>query len=308
MNVLVIGNPVAGAGKAGRRAERLVRLLERRGHAVEWRLTRGRGEARRHVGDLEGKVDCIVVAGGDGTVNEVINGLADPRATPITHMALGTANLLARELGIPRDPEALVEVVERGATRHVDLGRLDGSRFLLVASSGFDSMVTERIQRSGKKPHRYAGYFAPLLRTLAEYRPPRLEVSVDAGEPLTGGLAVVSNIRNYGGLFSVTDRARCDSGHLDVCVFPRAEIRDLLRYARAARAARVSRLEGVEYRTGRRVHIASPEPVPVQVDGDHWCETPIDIDLEPSVVPILVPPQPSAAAVLLDPATVTAIP
>ena len=118
----------------------------------------------------------------------------------------------------------------------------------------------------------------------------------------------MSNIRNYGGLFSITDRARCDSGHLDVCVFPRAGVRDLLRYARAARAARVSRLDGVEYRTGRRVRIASPEPVPVQVDGDHWGETPVDIDLEPSVVPILVPSQPAAAAIPLDPATVTAIP
>jgi diacylglycerol kinase (ATP) len=289
VNVGVIGNPVAGAGKAGRRAERLVRLLERRGHSVEWRLTRSRGEARRHAGDLEGKVDCVVVAGGDGTVNEVVNGLADPGATPITHMAMGTANLLARELGIPSDPEALVRVVERGATRRVDLGRLDESRFLLVASSGFDSMVTERIQRRGKKPNRYAGYFAPLLLTLAEYAPPRLEVSIEDGEPLLGALAVVSNIRNYGGLFSITDRARCDSGHLDVCVFPRAGFRDLLRYARAARAARVSRLEEVVYRTGRRVRIASAEPVPVQVDGDHWGETPIDIDLEPSVVPILVP-------------------
>jgi YegS/Rv2252/BmrU family lipid kinase len=308
VNVLVIGNPVAGTGKAGRRAERLVRLLERRGHAVEWRLTRRPGEARRHVGDLEGKVDCIVVAGGDGTVNEVVNGLADPAATPLTHMALGTANLLARELGIPRDPEALVEVVERGATRRIDLARVAQSRFLLVASSGFDAMVTERIQRSGKKPQRYSGYFVPLLRTLAEYRPPRLDVSVEAGEPLTGALVVVSNIRNYGGLFSIADRARCDSGHLDVCVFPRAEVRDLLRYARAARAARVSRLEGVEYRTGRRVRIASAEPVPVQVDGDHWGVTPIDIDLEPSRVPILVPPQPAAAAILIEPAAVTAIP
>lgn len=292
----MIGNPVAGTGKAGRRAERLVRLLERRGHAVEWRLTRRRGEARRHAGDLEGKVDRIVVAGGDGTVNEVMNGLADPAATPLTHMALGTANLLARELGIPRDPEALVEVVERGATRRIDLARLDGHRFLLVASSGFDSMVTERIHRSGEKPQRYAGYFAPLVRTLAAYRPPRLEVRVEAEEPLTGALVVVSSIRNYGGLFSITDRARCDSGHLDVCVFPSASIGDLLRYARAARSARVSRLEGVAYRTGRRVRIASPEPVPVQVDGDHWGETPVDIDLEPIRVPILVPPPLSATA------------
>jgi YegS/Rv2252/BmrU family lipid kinase len=291
VNVLVIGNPVAGAGEAGRRAERLVRLLEQRGHTVAWRLTRRRGEACRLVGDFEGKVDRIVVAGGDGTVNEVINGLADPTATPLTHMALGTANLLSSELGIPRDPEALVEVVERGATRHIDLGRLDGHRFLLLASSGFDAMVTERIQRSGRKPHRYSGYFAPLVRTLATYRPPRLEVRVGAGEPLTGALVVVSSIRNYGGLFSITDRARCDSGHLDVCVFPHASIGDLLRYARAARAARVSRLEGVAYHTGRRVHIASPEPVPVQVDGDHWGETPVDIDLEPSRVPILVPSQ-----------------
>jgi len=150
MKVLVVVNPIAGGGAAARGAERLVRLLEGRGHAVECFSTRSPQEAGEGVRKREsqGCLDCIVVAGGDGTVNDVVNGLEDPSRIPLAHLAYGTANMLARELRIPRDPGALVSLVERGASRRIDLGRAGSRRFLLVASSGFDAMVTRAISRT----------------------------------------------------------------------------------------------------------------------------------------------------------------
>jgi len=291
MKVLVVVNPIAGGGAAARGAERLVRRLGDRGHAVECFSTRSPEEAGERVRkrESEGDLDRIVVAGGDGTVNDVLNGLEDPSRIPLAHLAYGTANMLARELGIPRDPEALAALVERGTCRRLDLGRAGSRRFLLVASSGFDAMVTRAISRTRRGTLGYPGYARPILRALRHYRAPRLRVYVDGAEPLPGALAVVSNIRNYGGIFSIADRARPDSGVLDICVFSGGRVGDLLRYACAAGARRVSRLPDVAYRTGRRIVIEAQEPTAVQIDGDYRGTTPLSIEVDASVVPILTP-------------------
>lgn len=291
MKVLVVVNPIAGGGAAAGGAERVVRLLEGRGHEVECFSTRNPEEAGERVRkrELEGGLDRIVVAGGDGTVNDVLNGLEDPSRIPLAHLAYGTANMLARELRIPRDPGALAALVESGGCRRLDLGRAGSRRFLLVASSGFDAMVTRAVSRTRRGALGYPGYARPILQALRQYRAPQLRVTVGGAEPLSGALAIVSNIRNYGGIFSVADRARPDSGVLDVCVFSGERVGDLLRYVFAAGARRVSRLPDVTYRTGRRIAIEAREPTAVQIDGDYRGTTPLSIEVDPSVVPILTP-------------------
>jgi diacylglycerol kinase (ATP) len=291
VKILVVVNPIAGGGAAARGAERVARLLEGRGHSVECFSARDPREAGERVRqrESEGDLDRIVVAGGDGTVNDVLNGLEDPSRVPLAHLAHGTANMLARELRIPRDPGALAALVERGACRRLDLGRAGSRRFLLVASSGFDAMVTRALSRDRRGTLGYPGYARPILQALRHYRAPQLRVSIDGAEPLSGALAIVSNIRNYGGIFSVADRARPDSGVLDVCVFSGERVVDLLRYVFAAGARRVSRLPDVTYRTGRRIAIEAREPTAVQIDGDYRGTTPLAIQVDPSVVPILTP-------------------
>ena len=296
MRILSIANPVAGGGRARSGAEALAALLEARGHQVERFYTRGAGDARRRAAELEDAVDRIVAVGGDGTLNEIVNGLADPSRTPLTQMPFGTANILAREMGIPFSAEAVADVVERGATRRLDLGTIGQQRFLLLVSSGFDAEVTRVIRATRKGTLGFLGYVVPILRAAARYRPPRLRVRLDGGEPLPAALVLASNVRNYGGLFTIADRARCDSGQLDVCLFERATRLDIARIGIAGRSGRVSQLPGVAYRTARRVEIEADEPVPVQVDGDYWGETPVALELEPGVVPILVPPGAGADA------------
>jgi diacylglycerol kinase family enzyme len=197
--------------------------------------------------------------------------------------------MLARELRIPREPRALAALVEGGSCRRLDLGRAGSRRFLLVASSGFDAMVTRAISRTRRGTLGYTGYAGPIWRAVRQYRAPGLRVSIDGAPPLEGALAIVSNIRNYGGIFSIADRARPDSGVLDVCVFSGERIADLVRYAFAAGMRRVSRLPDLAYRTGRRIAIEAEEPTAVQIDGDYRGTTPLSIEVEPSVVPVLAP-------------------
>jgi len=287
MRVLVIENPAAGSGRAQRRAAGLVSALERRGHRVEWLLTERPGDARRLAGEREGRVDCIVAAGGDGTLNEVLNGLADPARTPLAPLALGTANMLARELGIPVEAEALAARVETESVRRVDMGRVGDTRFLCVVGVGFDAMVTERVARTRRGRLGYRGYVVPIASTFARYRPPRLTARLDGGESVACELAIVGNLRDYGGVLRVTASASCDSGRLDACLFRSARRTELLRYALEASRGRLASDPGVDCRTATRIEIDAARPVPVQVDGEAWGHTPIAIEVEPGAVPIL---------------------
>ena len=288
MNVTLIANPVAGSGRADRQIQKLVQILDRRGHHVEIFITQAAGDARRCASRIETDTGTIVVAGGDGTLNEVLNGIADPSHTSIALLPTGTANVLAHELGLPNKPEDVAGILDQGVVRKLDMGMIGDRRFLLLVSAGFDAMVTEKIQR-GRKGLGYCGYVLPLLGVLAHYRAPELMITVDGHEELNGAIVVVSNVRNYGGIFSIADLACCDSGHLDVCIFPRGTIPALCRYAVSALRGKVSSLAEVAYLTGKRVRMESEEPVAVEVDGDYFGTTPVVVDVKPACVPILVP-------------------
>lgn len=294
MKILIVANPIAGGGRGRAAAERLAARLRARGHALELFFTDAPDAARRRLAcaaDVAG-LDRIVAVGGDGTLADVVNALPEPGRVPLALLATGTANMLARELGLPREPEALAELVERGSVRHLDLARSAGRRMLMNASAGFDALVVQTLALRRTGALGFRGYALPILRALGRYHPPRLAVVVDGGpggcETLPAELAIVCNLRNYGGLFCVAESARADDGLLDVVAFPRARIPDLPRFVLAARRGRVSRLPGVACRTATRVRVTG-EPVPVQIDGDWRGSVPLELEVEPGALPVLAP-------------------
>ena len=297
MRVLIIGNPIAGVGRAGRRVGELGRLLQDRGCEVTTRLTRGSGDARAFAESVGGDVDCLVIAGGDGTIHEAVNGLADPSGTPIAILGVGTANLLARDLDLPRTPHGVADLIQHGRTRMPDPGLIGGERrFFAVASAGLDAMVIRALHGTRRGALGFGGYPLPILKAISRYRPPRLRVSVEGGRPVEGAWVVVANTFTYAGFLSVADRARCDSGRLDVVVFPRGSLPALARYAWAGWRRRVSKLTGVSYLTGVSVRIDSSDPVDVEVDGEYYGVTPIDIALQTAAAPVLTLVSPGSTA------------
>jgi len=290
VKILVVANPAAGSGRGRTRVTALVRALQARGHSVERFATRRAGDARRCVAEAEGAVDCIVAAGGDGTLNEVVNGLSDPGATALAPLALGTANMLAGALGVPRAPAALADAIEGGGIRRIDLGKVGASRFLGVVGAGFDAMVTEAVRSTRRGSLGYPGYALPILRTLATYTAPRLLVRLDGAPAIACGFAIVAKLANYGGLFAVTPDAQPDSGRLHVCLFRDASIAGLVRIVWPARRGTLAARSDCVVASAERIEIdADGPPVAVQLDGDAWGATPISVTLAPRVVPMVVP-------------------
>jgi YegS/Rv2252/BmrU family lipid kinase len=289
MKILVIGNPVAGRGKALQRILRFVGLLEGKGHDVETFLTEKAGDAAERASRVSSDVERLVVAGGDGTINEVLNGLRDPSAVPLVLLASGTANMPARDLGLRAGPEATAELVSDGEVRMLDMGLVGDRRFLSVLSAGFDAAVTKVLhERRGKKLG-YVGYSSPIIRAALRHRPVELEVIVDGGDPIKGKVVMLLKVRNYGGFFVFADDARPDSGCFHVRVFPEGSIASLLRYALAGLSRRTESLGDVVKLTGRTVRIESEHPVPVEIDGDYFGITPVTATIKPAAVPVIAP-------------------
>ncbi len=290
MRIMIIGNPAAGTGRAVQSIRRLESCLRRRGCQPQTVLTEVRGQATELARQVDGDVDCLVVAGGDGTIHETVNGLADPTRTPIAILRVGTANILAKDLKLPRDVDMLADSIVRRRIRRLDLGLLGaGRRFLMVVSCGFDASVIRSIHENRSSARGPWGYPLPIFRTMRRYRAPRLRVRVDGAAPIEGALVVAANTSTYAGVMSVADRARPDSGHFDVVVLPRGNVASLMRYAWMSWRRRISRLDGVAYVTGTSVRIESQDDPDVEVDGESYGTTPVELTLQPGAVPVVVP-------------------
>jgi diacylglycerol kinase (ATP) len=312
MKLLVIGNPIAGGGKAGAKMAQLEGVLRQRGHDIEVRRTTARLDAMRWAGELPDDLDRLIVAGGDGTLNEVLNGLDDVGRVPLIQMPAGTANVLVRELRLPWKPTGVADLVESGKVRQLDMGvmsRLDAQhseqedesqltsqRFLVLLSSGFDAMVIEDIHqnRTGKLGAR--GYVMPVLRTLRKREHARLRVTIDEGDQnmqqYDAAMVVVANSQNYAGYFRLADKASMDSGVFDVVMVPKITIGSLARYAWAAKRGKISSMKDVIYVHAKRLRIESEDvhgSVAIEADGEYAGRTPIEVEIKAGAVPMVVP-------------------
>jgi len=290
MRIALLANPVAGRGHGRQRAERLATLLLRRGHKVEFRVTQGPGVAAALAAEIAPETERLVVAGGDGTLNEVVNGLVDPGRIPLAPLAVGTANMLARVLRLPKQPEDLVPFLERAPVQRMDLALANGQRCVGVVGVGFDAWLTQAVQQRRGRRLGFSGWVLPILRTLRHYQPPRLCVCVGDGTPFPSSFAVVANLANYGGLFRLAPEAGPGSGDLQLCSLERARIRDIARVVWPAARGRIARCRGVRMLSTERVRIlAEGAPVPVEIDGDPAGTTPLSVELLPGALPVVAP-------------------
>ncbi|MDY6850231.1 MAG: diacylglycerol kinase family protein [Geoalkalibacter sp.] len=271
--ILLICNPIAG-GNARPAIQRAERYLRDRGYQVEIALTQARGDARRFAEQARGKsYHRIIVAGGDGTLNEVVNGLA-PCTTPLAFLPLGTTNVLALEIGLPRAVEQSCRVALEGSPRPVCLGLADETRFLLMAGIGFDAQVVAGVNANLKKLLGKGAYVVEALAQALRHRPQEVRACLSDGRILTGYGAIISNARCYGGSFQITPRACLSEESLEVFILRTPGLASLVKLSLRMLLRRpVSPALGEIIRT-REVSL-SGDSVSVQLDGDFWGYLPL---------------------------------
>ena len=293
--VLVVVNPAAGRGR-GRLAE-ILRRVAGAGCAVTVRETGGPGDATRIVRHEGPLYDVVAVAGGDGTINEAANGLAELASPPmLAVIPRGTANVLAWEIGLGVDPVRAAHAIADGPPAEIHLGRVNGRHFLLMAGVGFDAAVVAGV---GPRLKRALGKFAYVWRTVVElfrYHYPMFDVSID-GVPYRAASVVVAKAHFYGGRFVCAPEARLTDPTFEVCLFLRGGSWHAMRYAAALALGRLSRLSTIKIVRGRHVVIgslgAAADNEPVQVDGERLGGLPVDITVAPRRLSLLMPGAPN---------------
>ena len=264
--LFVIFNPVA----RGEKSRRVQRFLESKaGSLVTLTPTQRAGEAQSLAARAVAEgYKVIVAAGGDGTINEVINGIGTS-GVALGVLPFGTVNVFAHELRIPRKLDAAWAVIHGGHTRTIDLARAqaNGSTryFVQLAGVGFDAHAVRTASWELKKKIGPLSYVWAGLKALSKPHPP-IEVSANGSGPLGSGVAVlVGNGRFYGGPFALFPRARMDDGLLDICVFEKVGYWDVLRYGQGIlRGAHID-LGDVKYFQAESLDVPHNRSDPVRV-------------------------------------------
>lgn len=294
--LLVIYNPVAGSRRGRkRRYEAVLARLRAADCEITVRETTHRGDAEAFAATLtRAASDLLVVAGGDGTINEVVNGLtANPRsaaALPLGIIPLGTANVLAIEIGLGLSPAAIAEALVAGMARPISLGEANGRRFLLMAGVGFDAHVVAGVDGRLKRWLGKGAYIWETLRQFRSYPFPRFRLVID-GEETAAYSVIAANARHYGGRFVIAEAASLETPSLEVCLFDRGGRWQAMRFAAALVLGQLPRLASVRHLRCRQLAIAGPAEDPVQGDGDIVASLPVQIRVLPDALSLVFPPR-----------------
>lgn len=280
----IILNPAAKGDQARKTLSQMVKLVPE----AKVYLTEGPGHGEKLAREVVGKgYRTIVAAGGDGTVNEVLNGI-DPKICTLGVLPVGTMNVLALELGIPPNLEKALEVIRAGKRKRLDMGLANRRRFIQLAGVGLDAETVRRTHPNAKKawgPWSYLLTAAQLMVAPA----PVLRVKVPGKKEIRGAMVLIGNGRHYGGPFQFFPKAEMADGKLDVCVFPKSGPLDLLWYLQAVLLGGPNSLPEVTYLQVPALRVEAEKSVALEVDGEYCGETPVDFQIVPKGLEVIVP-------------------
>lgn len=286
-HLLIILNRRA-AQKRFARLQAVLAQLDAIGCTYEIRETYAAGDAARYAAEASAEVvDVIAVAGGDGTINDAINGFHEA-SPPLGLIPLGTANVLAHEIGLGTEPASIVDALTAGGFLSVTPGEVNGHRFMMMASVGFDAHVVSGVRGSIKRRLGKFVYALSALRQLVRYSCPHLAVQVD-GEPVVAATLVISRGRLYGGRFVMAPEADLRRPDLTVSIFRRKGRLAMAGYSAALPLGLLNRWKLIEHVRARSIEVFDRHGDPVQADGDVVSVLPARIGLADCPIRLVMP-------------------
>jgi diacylglycerol kinase (ATP) len=292
---ILISNPKTGryVSRRKRPIQEFAAYLESHGIEIELQMTSRPGEATEFAmrAANNGTTD-VIVAGGDGTINEAIQGLMGTNAR-LAIIPRGTANVLARELNLPLDQEEAVGVIARGNSRRIHFGVAINEEtnthryFALMAGIGLDASVVRRVQPSLKKRIGKGAFWVSGLSHLATWNPRPFTLEID-GHSYTATFAAVGNAARYGGDLAITPRARIDEPQFEICIIEtlsRFRYLHLLSYA--MREGMPQDKRGVRFI--KAASVKAYGEAAVQVDGEVIGQLPMRFEIAPHSLDVIVP-------------------
>lgn len=286
----IVYNPAARNAPSFLRLSDAARALVSEGWHVDIASTRRAGEGVEIARDAAAHgIEVVFSCGGDGTINEVVNGLAGS-GTALAVIRGGMGDVFGKEAGVPRDPVKALHVLLDGERHRMDLGLANQRHFLLMAGIGFDAAVVDAVPSGPKRLLGSTSYALWAVRELVRYRPRDVDLLID-GSPRSSRLywLLLGNTRSYGGIASITGSALADDGLLDAYVFEGSSPAWLAATAARLAAGRQDGGRGVAFQRLQSLEVLTPG-LPVQADGEYIGETPMRFGVAPAALDVLLPP------------------
>jgi YegS/Rv2252/BmrU family lipid kinase len=290
----LISNPKTGRyGSRRLSIDQLSQYLKSLDVEVDVKLTASPGDATEIAARVarNGSSD-VIVAGGDGTINEVIQGLAGTKAR-LAIIPRGTGNVLARELGLPLDERKAIEVAARGNSRRIHFGvaideKTNTSRyFVLMAGVGLDASVVGRVHPGLKKRIGRAAFWLSGFSHLATWNPHQFKLEID-GETYEATFAAIGKAARYGGDLAITPGARLDEPEFEVCIIDTfSRIRYLRLLSQAVRNRMPQHQPGIRF--VKTTCVKGLGDAPVQVDGELMGQLPMRFEIAEHSLEVIVP-------------------
>jgi diacylglycerol kinase (ATP) len=286
-DTIVILNPAAGSPESLRGWQERVESIAR---GCPIRVTSHPGEAealtRRAVEEGFGR---IIAAGGDGTVNQVANGLAGSNAA-LGLLPMGTVNVFAMELGLPlHNLQLCWDIIEGANIRLVDLLSANGKSFVQLAGVGLDAQVVKETSLASKRNFGPLSYLISAAQ-IAARQPPKLFIESENTSIDEASFVLIGNGRLYGGPFPFFKQAVIDDGLLDVVAFRRLGYLEIIKYLQDVVFSSEIRVPEVEYFQTRHLRVTSEQDVPVELDGELAGHCPVDFGIREKGLRVLAPP------------------
>ncbi len=294
--VLIAANPHAGAFDGRARVEALHSALVRLGFQAEIIADRHAAVGKATELHRAGQLQALVAAGGDGTAGDLVNR-TEP-GLPLALLPLGTENLVARSLGVPRNPHDVAKLIADGHTIQLDAARANSRIFLLMAGCGFDAEVVGRLHDVRDGHITQWSYAKPIWDAIRNYRYPEFRATYRLNSPqhetpmehsVQARWAFVTNLPRYAGGLSFSPGACATDGLLDLCLFQGGSFWAGMRYLAGVVCGAHAQMSDCVTAHATRVVIESDEPVPYQLDGDPGGMLPLVIDIVPRRLTVIVP-------------------
>jgi YegS/Rv2252/BmrU family lipid kinase len=236
--------------------------------------------------------DLIIAAGGDGTINEVINGMADSRANLVI-IPFGSTNVLACELGIPDDPKEAAELITKGKKIKMDLGYAETGKesryFSMMLDVGPFAQVIKNMTPGFKKRWGRFAYPFGLIKLLVRYKWHKIYVRHEAES--TGYFVIISNIKNYGGEYEIADKANIRDGLLDLVIINRKNPWDIIVLIFSFTTGKFNKYLRKEYYQIKEADIYSDHKMQIQVDGEVLGIAPVRVKIMPEALNVIAAAQ-----------------
>ncbi len=293
MRYKFIVNPVSGGGRTKTLVPRIVENFNAAGAAFELYTTTGRGDAvtAAHSAAAVG-FDAVVAVGGDGTVNEVVNGIAGSGAAlGVVHG--GKGNDFATAVNMPRDIDAACAALLQGKTKEIDLGRVLDRYFINSAGVGFDATVAHRVNQGVKFFKGVSAYIVTVLTTLISYEPVEMEITLDDTAFTVNPMLVAVGIGQcYGGGMRIVPEAIQDDGYFDICVFDRMGRLALAYHFPKVFKGRHTVLKQARFYRSREVRLRLSREQPLHMEGEILFGDKMHFTLEPLGMKVITGPDP----------------